>query len=69
VDLECAMLARAKWEGRMAFVYDFLILLIWTGICAAFVAGLEYVLELFGYRGTSFDDPRNEHVPSSVPEE
>jgi hypothetical protein len=65
--LEDAILATAKWEERMAFVYDFLILLIWTAMCAAFVAGLEYVLELLGYRAEPVD-VEHEHV-TSTPED
>jgi hypothetical protein len=40
----------------MEYVYDFLILLVWTAICAAFVYGLERVLELLGYRATRIGD-------------
>jgi len=37
----------------MAYVYDFIVLLIWTGICAALVYGLERVLEAaFGYKAS-----------------
>ena len=34
----------------VAYVYDFVVLLIWTGICAALVYGLERVLDAMGHR-------------------
>jgi hypothetical protein len=40
----------------MAYVYDFVVLLVWTGICALVVSGLEIVLERFGYRAAAVED-------------
>ena len=52
----------------MAYVYDFVVLILWTGICALLVAGLERILELFGYRAEPVDEPVS-HVPPDAPNE
>jgi hypothetical protein len=53
----------------MQYVYDFVVLVIWTGICAALVYGVEHVLELFGYRAQPVGDARGDHGTSSLPED
>jgi hypothetical protein len=47
------------------YVYDFVVLLVWTGICAAFVYGLERVLEAFGHR----PEPAGSVLPQQPPSE
>jgi hypothetical protein len=51
----------------MAYVYDFVVLIVWTGICAALVYGLEHVLEAFGYKATPLTSNET-HVPPLPPE-
>ena len=52
----------------MEYVYDFVVLLVWTGICALLVSGLEVVLGLFGYRAHRVEDEVQRVAPSE-PEE
>lgn len=48
----------------MEYVYDFAVLLIWTGICVAFVYGVEQIFERFGYRAKGIDqDTGEDHIP------
>ncbi len=50
----------------MQNVYHLIFLLVWTSICAAFVAGLERLFESFGYRAQEFKAGRD-HVPPLPP--
>ena len=52
----------------MEYVYDFVVLLVWTGVCALLVSGLEMVLAFFGYRAQRVEDEVQAAVPSE-PEE
>jgi hypothetical protein len=45
------------------YVYDFVVLLIWTGICVLLVSGLEVVLGFFGYRAQRVEDEFQPAVP------
>jgi hypothetical protein len=47
----------------MEYVYDFVILLIWTGVCAVLVYGLELVLGRLGYQRMSVADEQGTRVP------
>jgi hypothetical protein len=49
----------------VAYVYDFVVLLVWTGICAAFVYGLERILDVMGYRPTPLHDQGTPSLPPS----
>ena len=51
----------------MEYVYDFVILLIWTGICAVLVYGFELLLGRFGYRRMSVQEQRGTHLPPPPP--
>jgi hypothetical protein len=57
---------KAKRVVAMAYVYDFIVLLLWTGICAALVYGLERILEGFGYKPTPLTSDET-HVPPLPP--
>ena len=46
----------------MAYVYDFVVLLVWTGICALLVSALERILELLGYRAMPVDEEPNQQT-------
>ena len=50
----------------MAYVYDFVVLIVWTGICAALVYGVEHVLEAFGYKPAPLTSDES-HVPPLPP--
>lgn len=52
----------------MGFFGFLVFVAVWTAICVALVAGLERLLELFGYRATPVDEQLGEHVPP-LPEE
>jgi hypothetical protein len=49
----------------MKYVYELVILVIWTGICAVLVRGLELVLEVFGYK----PQPVAENAPPRLPDD
>ena len=47
----------------MEYVYDFAILLIWTGLCVAFVYGIEQIFAHFGYRAKRINEDEGDHLP------
>ena len=51
----------------MEYVYDFVLLLAWTGICVAFVYVMERIFESFGYRAKRVDEEPGDHVPPLPP--
>ncbi len=51
----------------MEYVYDFVILLIWTGICAVLVYAFELLLGRFGYRRVPAAEQQGTHVPPPPP--
>ena len=59
-----AILILGRGISSVEYVYDFAILLIWTGICVAFVYGVEQIFAHFGYQAKRIDQDRDEdHIP------
>jgi hypothetical protein len=52
----------------MGYLTDFIVLLIWTGICVVLVSGLEWVLGLFGFKAQSAKDGQD-HLPPRANED
>lgn len=52
----------------MQYVYHLLTLVVWTLLCAAFVYGVERVLEGFGYKAEPLFEGPDNRIPPVPPE-